>query len=60
MHSNASLPDHRCAGLTQAGFDQGSFRKIQAAVKSWKHARAIAAVAKPAFRWIGSLKKSRN
>jgi hypothetical protein len=29
-------------------------------VKSWKQARMMAAVAKPAFRWIGSLKKSRK
>jgi hypothetical protein len=39
---------------------QGSFRKIHAAVKSWKHASTAAAVAKPALRWIGSLKKSRK
>src|SRR6185503_14218012 len=34
--------------------------KIQAAVKTWKHASTTAAVAKPALRWIGSLKKSRK
>jgi hypothetical protein len=37
VKANASRPDQRCAGLIQAGFDQGSFLKIQAAVKSWKH-----------------------
>ena len=32
--TNASRPDQRCTGFTQAGFDHGSLRKIQAAVKS--------------------------
>src|SRR5438552_339304 len=53
-------PDQRCTGLTQAGFGHGSFRKIQAAVKSWKQPSTTAAVAKPAFRWIGSEKKRRK
>jgi hypothetical protein len=35
-------------------------RKIHAALKSWKQARTAAMVAKPALRWIGSLKKSRK
>ena len=34
--------------------------KIQAAVNSWKHASTAAAVAKPAFRCSGSLKKRRK
>jgi hypothetical protein len=38
----------------------GSFLKIHAAEKTWKHARIAAPVAKPALRWIGSLKKSRK
>jgi hypothetical protein len=46
--------------LTHAGFDHGSLRKIHAAVKSWKQARITAAVAKPAFRCTGSLKKRRK
>ena len=60
MQTNASRPDQRCTGLTHAGFSHGSLRKIQAAVKSWKQASTTAAVAKPALRWIGSLKKSRK
>ena len=60
MNANASRPDQRCTGLTQAGFGHGSLRKIQAAVRSWKHASTAAAVANPAFRWIGSEKKSRK
>jgi hypothetical protein len=50
----------RWTGFTHAGFGHGSFRKIQAAVKSWKQARTAAAVAKPALRWIGSEKKRRK
>jgi hypothetical protein len=46
--------------LIQAGLCQGSFPKIQVAEKTWKHASAAAAEAKPAFRWIGSSKKSRK
>jgi hypothetical protein len=46
--------------LIHAGFCHGSLRKIHAAEKTWKHASATAAVAKPAFRWMGSLKKSRK
>ena len=60
MKRKASRPDQRWAGLTQAGFDHGSFLKIHAAVKSWKQARTTAAVANPAFRWIGSSKNSRK
>jgi hypothetical protein len=44
--------------LIHDGLRHGSFRKIQAALKTWKQARTAAAVANPAFRWIGSLKKS--
>ena len=60
VQTNARRPDQRCAGLIQAGFRQGSLRKIQAALKSWKQPSATAAVAKPAFRCAGSLKKSRK
>ena len=60
VQANASRPDQRCAGFTQRGFGHGSFRKIHAAVRSWKHASTAAAVANPAFRWIGSLKKRRK
>jgi hypothetical protein len=60
VQRKANRPDRRCAGFTHAGLSQGSFRKIHAAVKSWKHASTAAAVAKPALRWIGSLKKSRK
>jgi hypothetical protein len=60
VNANASRPDQRCAGLIHAGFRHGSLRKIHAALKSWKHASTTAAVAKPAFRWTGSLKKSRK
>jgi hypothetical protein len=35
-------------------------RKIQAALKSWKQASTAAAVANPALRCTGSLKKSRK
>jgi hypothetical protein len=44
--------------LTQAGFGHGRRRKIQAAVKSWKRARATAPDASHAFMWIVSLKTS--
>jgi hypothetical protein len=60
VQAKASRPDQRCAGFTHAGFGQGSLRKIHAAVKAWKHASTAAAVAKPALRWIGSLKKRRK
>ena len=60
MQANASRPDHRWAGFTHAGLRHGSLRKIHAALKSWKQARTAAMVAKPALRWIGSLKKSRK
>ena len=60
MQANARRPDQRWAELIQAGLRHGSLRKIQAALKSWKQPRTAAAVAKPAFRWIGSLKKSRK
>jgi hypothetical protein len=36
--------------LIHAGRDQGSFRKIQAALKIWKRASTAAAEANQAFR----------
>jgi hypothetical protein len=50
VHANASRPDQRCAGPIHEGRDHGSFLKIHAALKSWKHASTTAAVANPAFR----------
>jgi hypothetical protein len=60
VNTNARRPDHRCARPIQRGLDHGSLRKIQAALKSWTHARTTAAVAKPALRCTGSLKNSRK
>lgn len=58
MTTNASRPDQRCTGFTQAVFAHGSLWKIHAAVKSWKIASATATEASQAFMWIGSLKNS--
>ena len=44
--------------LIHRGRLQGSFRKIQAALKIWNTASAAAALASQTFMWIGSEKKS--
>src|SRR4029453_8504045 len=60
VQTNASRPDQRCTGFTQAGLFHGSLRKIQAAVRSWKHASTAAALANAALKCSVSSKKSRK